>query len=805
MIHAQNPASGNGPTNRLVWISRERDLFESLEEALTHEGFEPEHHPLHRPDPRRLGGSHSVLVLEVEEPGSALALASRVRRDGAEGQPTLVVLRGGDAGPLGPALRRGTLDVVTGDSPDRDLILARLSLLRRSRSEVREIATLRRETTRRLRQLRMIYRIGKSLAFSLDPADLLGAAAEALRDVFRGPKTAIFLRDDATEELVLMAQSGHPDKVPVGLRLPDENGLVGAAFRSGEIVHVPDIEHEDRFRPIGNENTRSELVVPIRAGGVVRGVVDLQSDCVGDFDAADREAVATLADEIGAGMANARLYAELRGRSEEIEDAYERLRESDQLKDEFLSSISHELRTPLTSICSFSEILLGSRDEDPGTVNEFMEIIHEESLRLTRLVDNLLDISKMDSGMMTWNITEVVPDVALHRAVQAASSLAQENHVRIEFDDTSDLPRVRMDEDRVIQVLLNLLSNAIKFSGPGSVITVRTRAEASWLEIEVIDRGCGIPAEDLPHIFEKFRQGGEVLRSKPSGSGLGLAICREIAQHHGGQIRVRSEIGRGSTFTFALPLHGSQAPTRRPTLPEEAVAPAAPGEAPLVLVVSSGKATGHALVEALRNEGLRAVGAAGEEDAIRHAQTERPALLVLDLLGAGEGTARPTTLLRRSAETADVPLLLTALCDDPRSPRPAGSGILAQPVDPDALVASLDRLLGRGSPSVLVLEEDRHRRGFICAHLERSGMRPVSAATDAESLQRMRTDPPDVVLIGAGPHDGLLRTLRATSPANSIPILFIAPPSFRKQALLEGTSPGVVARQVAADLVDRRR
>ncbi len=349
MRQGQGSVSPAAPDNRLVWLSEDPALFESLEDSLRAEGFVPEHHRPERPSAARIRVAGAMLVLQVDDPGSALSLARRLQPEGEENAPVLVVLGEASAGRLGASMRRGTLDVIASANPDPDLILARLVLLRRSRNEIREISLLRREMTRRLRQIRMIHQVGKSLAFALDSEDLIRTATKALRVVFHYPKTAIFLRDETEGDLVLKAQTGHfPGSIDPGFRVPAGRGLVGAAFESGEIVDVPDVSLDDRHSGSAGGTIGSELAVPFHVGGMVGGVLDLQSDEIGYFDATDREAVETLADEIGAGLANARLYGELRGRTEEIESAYRRLRESDQLKDEFLSSISHELRTPLT-------------------------------------------------------------------------------------------------------------------------------------------------------------------------------------------------------------------------------------------------------------------------------------------------------------------------------------------------------------------------------------------------------------------------------------------------------------------------
>lgn len=259
---------------------------------------------------------------------------------------------------------------------------------------------------------------------------------------------------------------------------------------------------------------------------------------------------------------NENLEKRVRERTAELEKAYEELKELDRLKDSFLSTVSHEFRTPLTAIRSFSEILLRYEDVDDASRREFLGIIHSESERLTRMINDVLDLSRIRAGRMSWQDRPFCMADIIREVARTHGSLAQEHGLKISIEVAPNLPFALADPDKIRQVLTNLLSNAIKFSRPAGEIRIRADSFAgkrsgdtdSWLQVSVADEGIGIEQKHFQIIFEHFRQVVEdTLTDKPKGSGLGLPICREIVAHYGGNIWVESQKGKGSTFFFTLP------------------------------------------------------------------------------------------------------------------------------------------------------------------------------------------------------------------------------------------------------------
>ncbi len=246
---------------------------------------------------------------------------------------------------------------------------------------------------------------------------------------------------------------------------------------------------------------------------------------------------------------------ELEAATQELRGANQRLQELDRLKDDFITTVTHELRTPLTSIRAFSEILNDNPRLDEGERARFLGIIVKESERLTRLINQVLDLAKIEAGSAEWHNAEVDLKEIIEDSITATSQIFKEQNIRATVDLEAGVPAVFADRDRLIQVMLNLLSNAAKFCDKQrGLVEVRLRRDGGALRVDVRDNGPGISAENQQVVFEKFRQVGDTLTDKPHGTGLGLPICREIIGHFGGKLWVESRPGEGANFSFTLPI-----------------------------------------------------------------------------------------------------------------------------------------------------------------------------------------------------------------------------------------------------------
>jgi len=249
-------------------------------------------------------------------------------------------------------------------------------------------------------------------------------------------------------------------------------------------------------------------------------------------------------------------------------------KEVDRMKTDFISTVSHELRTPLTAVRGFTAIIKKRLEEQIfpqlavvekdkkiertiTRIRENLEIILSEGERLTALINDVLDISKLEAGKVEWKMEKIRISDIIERASVASSTLFEQKKIAYVKDIEDDLPEITGDRDRLIQVLINLLSNAVKFTERGSVICRAKKTEGE-IRVSVVDTGIGVSDADRERVFEKFRQAGDTLTGKPTGTGLGLSICKQIIEYHNGEIWVESKPGEGSNFTFTLPLPGKE-------------------------------------------------------------------------------------------------------------------------------------------------------------------------------------------------------------------------------------------------------
>ncbi|HEY6012207.1 MAG TPA: ATP-binding protein [Nitrospirota bacterium] len=260
-----------------------------------------------------------------------------------------------------------------------------------------------------------------------------------------------------------------------------------------------------------------------------------------------------------------RTVADLKRLTRDLQEANAKLRALDRIKSDFISIASHELRTPLTSIKAYAELMILKPNLVEEKKRRLLSVINSESDRLVRLINDLLDLSRIETGTMAWHLAEVSIVDIIQNSVATITPLAQNRGQSVTAEIEPGLPVFKGDRDRLIQVMTNLLSNAMKFTSRAGSIRIAARRDAqvsSQIAVSVTDTGVGIPEEDLKIVFDKFQRSGDHLTSTVEGTGLGLAIAREIVEFHGGTIWAESEYGKGSTFTFTLALdrHGKTPP-----------------------------------------------------------------------------------------------------------------------------------------------------------------------------------------------------------------------------------------------------
>jgi signal transduction histidine kinase len=326
----------------------------------------------------------------------------------------------------------------------------------------------------------------------------------------------------------------------------NSGSTVGRALMSRQPVHIEDVTTEPgyRWKDIG---VRTAMAVPmIREGTPVGAIVALRV-LRNPFTQKQIDFVTTFADQAGIAVENVRLFNEIQTKSRELELA-------NRHKSEFLANVSHELRTPLNAIIGFSEVL---RERMFGEINdkqaEYLDDIHSSGKHLLSLINDILNLSKIEAGRMDLDLSRFDMREALQSAVTLVRERATRQNVSLIVNVDPGVGEWVGDERKFKQIMLNLLSNAVKFTPEGGSVTIQTRAVDEAMEIGISDTGIGIAADHLGMIFEEFRQVGTDHVRKSEGTGLGLALTKRFIELHGGKITVESELGKGSTFTVRLP------------------------------------------------------------------------------------------------------------------------------------------------------------------------------------------------------------------------------------------------------------
>ncbi len=462
-------------------------------------------------------------------------------------------------------------------------------------------------------------------------------------------------------------------------------------------------------------------------------------------------------------------------------------KEIDAMKTNFIAMVSHELRTPLTSVLGFAKLTRNKLEKSVfpmlpegdkaaeravDRVRGNVDIIVAEGERLTHLIDDVLDIAKMEAGRMDWEMEPLDPTALLERAVAACSSLFHEDGpVVFEQDLEPGLPTVVGDEDRLMQVLINLVSNAVKFTDEGAVRLI-ARAKDGRLEVTVEDSGAGIEPAMHESIFEKFKQVGDTLTGKPKGTGLGLPISRQIVDAHGGKLWVESRLGEGARFTFAIPTaSGAEIPSYRPPnvdqlvqrIERAALSQKAPGRD--ILVVDDDPSLRELLRQQLTDRGFAVRLAKDGYEAIESARTRRPDLVILDVMMPGLSGFDVAAMLKNDPKTESVPILiLSIVADEQRGLRLGVDRYMQKPMEADGLVEAVEELLAGGdSPRrVLVVDQLETAASDIGRLLGMKGYEVVAICSGDEALAQAREHRPDLILVESlvEDHAELIRAIR---------------------------------------------
>jgi signal transduction histidine kinase/CheY-like chemotaxis protein len=473
--------------------------------------------------------------------------------------------------------------------------------------------------------------------------------------------------------------------------------------------------------------------------------------------------------------------AQLAEANKELERQNREVERATQLKSQFLASMSHELRTPLNAIIGFSDLLA---EKTAGNLTDkqkrFVEHVRTGARHLLQLINDILDLSKIESGLLelrreTFSASEAMPEV-----LSVIRPLAMAKKIRIEHAEEAF--SLYADRVRFKQILYNLLSNALKFTPEGGSVHVEGSSNGSLVCISVSDTGIGIRPEDQKLIFEEFRQAGETTRGVKEGTGLGLAITKRLVERQGGTIRVTSELGKGSCFSFTLPAGRAASQVQPETLPKafSAVGPLE-GRKPLVLVVDDEPPARELLASYLEGAGYAVTAVGSGTEAVEKARQLRPDAITLDILmpgGSGFGTVSE---LKKTVETAHIPIIVVSIVDQKEMAFTLGAAdYLVKPVQKSALLAALRKHLRTASGpanNILVVDDDSETLDVVSETLRSVGYTPHAISSGKEALELLSKVHMDAILLDLmmPEMDGfeVLRKIKDSPELSEIPVFVL--------------------------------
>jgi CheY-like chemotaxis protein len=446
--------------------------------------------------------------------------------------------------------------------------------------------------------------------------------------------------------------------------------------------------------------------------------------------------------------------------------------------------MSHELRTPLNAILGFSELLIDAPAEQipAATKKRFLEQIHSSGKHLLGLINDILDLSKIEAGQMELRLQTVAVSELVQQAINTIEPLAAQKQIKVEAE-VGSAGEIQADAGKLKQMLLNLASNAIKFTPSGGNVKITAVRLPDAVEITVTDTGIGIAKSDQERIFHEFQQVDSGTGRQQTGTGLGLSLTQRFAALHGGSLRVESELGRGSAFTLHLPLVAIQG--ERP----HAGSGVAPGHSngnaslPLILVVEDDPSAAELLTRQLDRAGFRTEVVSTGAEVMEKARTLQPAAITLDVLLPGLDGWEVLNQLKNDEATRLIPVIVISVVDNPELGIALGAlDYFVKPVAAKDLMGRLKKFnfaekARTGDVRVLVVDDERANREWLAGILEPAGFAVISASGGAEAIKLARTRKPDLVLLdlmmpGVSGFD-VVEAMRSGEATREIPIMVL--------------------------------
>jgi signal transduction histidine kinase/CheY-like chemotaxis protein len=639
------------------------------------------------------------------------------------------------------------------------------------------------------------------LGFARFAAELTGSAVALIEDRVGGSPTVIASVGLAGESVEKASGT------------PAEGTVHGASHVGGHLsfeVPVTSLDADDPARRLGEAaNAAFVSVVPIGEDGWGHRSLVMASTHRSLFHGSDLDLLATLGTQTGVIAERRTMLAEQEALSTRLTATVEALRAASRAKSDFLASMSHELRTPLSAILGFSDLMRHEPkvDESVTVPIEWVEHVHRGGEHLLALVNDVLDLSKVEAGRMELRYEAFDIGTAIAELVNGLRPLADRKDLAIETE-VGSFPLVA-DRGRFRQVMYNLVSNAIKFTPPDGRITITATEEPDDIRLTVSDTGVGIAPEDIPLIFDEFKQVG-VAKDREGGTGLGLALAQRLLQAHGGSIEVASTVGQGTTFTLRLPRRKDGTAATVEVAPLARIEPTAIASSHDILVIEDDPSAVRLLREYLEPIGYTLRCAIDGEQGLAMAAEQRPLAVLLDVLVPRVDGWEVLRKLKADPALRDVPVVMVTVVDEREVGLALGAvDYLVKPVQRDALLACLDRIGLRASatdrpPRILAIDDEPAALQLVEGYLAGSGFDLLQASSGREALDIVQEHDVDLVICDLLMPDidgfGVVARLKADARTAPIPILICTAHdlSATEKARLHGQILGIVSKGPSA-------
>ncbi len=623
---------------------------------------------------------------------------------------------------------------------------------------------------REQRQREALVEISRVINASRHLDDLCLRAAEKIALLFEIPSSyvAVFLFDPRGNEIRLVAPALIDVEFPLDFV---HQPIVADAMRPAakaaylqdtQIVEDLSLSTTAGFFPdeVQSRGFKTVIAMPLAVQGEIQGVIELLSIKRKEFTGGDTELLAIAANDLANGMGRKRLVDELRAKNLELEAQTQKTLEASDTLKKFLATFSHELRSPLNSIIGFSELMTKQFEELPdATKQDFMKNINTSGRHLQQIINDILDLSKIESGTLDLHIA-TYPVAYFDESVRRvlASAIAQKE-IALNFIFTPEIDELVVDQTRFKQILINLISNAIKFSKPGGAVTISSERTGNDLHFMVKDEGIGIRHEEQGELFKPFKQAKTGKEMNHDGIGLGLAITKKLVELHGGSIWVESTWGIGTTMHFAIPLivdaaseRATQAGMLLDALEREHRSREL-GEKPLALIVEDSPQASALLRMYVESAGYQTAVAANGSDAIDMAKRLRPNVITLDLMLPVRDGWQVLKDLKRHPLCRHIPVIIVSIADEKNLGFSLGAvDYFVKPVNKDDLIQALDKvhLIRRSDerkPTILVIDDDKAATDLIQVILENEGYRVLKTYEGRAGVEVATRERPDLIIL----------------------------------------------------------